>query len=103
MTTETKTEVKKETVTNSALITIGETIGHLLMAVWAVCYLFLIGPGLFFFNILRGEDKHDSAIMEGFRKVVPKKPKAEGKSAKEKIADIHEKINARAAKAEKTA
>ena len=104
MTTET-TKTEKETKTNAALTVFGETIGHLLMAVWAVCYLFFIGPCMFVFNVIRGEDSHDSAIMKGFRNVVPKKEKAEGaKTAKEKIADIHEKINARAAKAnEKTA
>ena len=41
----------KETIVNDAAITIGETIGHVALAIWSLLYLFIVGPIMFVVNL----------------------------------------------------
>ena len=67
---------KKETIVNDAAITFGETIGHVALAIWSLLYLFIVGPIMFIVNLVRGEEKNNSAVVKGLRNVIPKKKKA---------------------------
>ena len=76
---------KKETIVNDAAITFGETIGHVALAIWSLLYLFIVGPIMFVVNLVRGEEKNNSAVVKGLRNVIPKKKKASNIKAAQRV------------------
>ena len=76
----------KETIVNDAAITIGETIGHVALAIWSLLYLFIVGPIMFVVNLARGEEKNNSAVVKGLRNVIPKSNKKKKKVSNIKAA-----------------